>query len=354
MRDRLPSDEQVEVLRLWGLSAIKLGDQKVFTKVITQLGRYRTQSAARVQKLLQGFPYRIRGDLDHAEEKFLEAWKLAPRNQSINRELASLYCKQRRYSDAESHARAAYETAPTNPFIIDIMAETLLDKVQAGLPVDAKELRSILGDLAVYGDAPGSSFFLIRDAQQKAGNRDYSGAMQALNRAVERTPALSSPYFIRAEVLMRMVDISGAERDLHEINRLLTDAGGFSEGDGARASELEIEILIGNRQFKVAKEKIERAAFLPSRVAQRLSEQLAKSIGFEPMATDSAMREWAKELERSESAARRQGKTASTVIKSRRPIASTCEGPQAARVWRGGLSAAMRPRRSSLPPGRAR
>jgi hypothetical protein len=174
------------------------------------------------------------------------------------------------------------------------MAETLLGKVQAGLQVDQSELTGVLKDLEVYGDAPGSSFFLIRDAQQKARNRDYAGAMRSLDRAVERTPALLAPYFIRADVFLQMNDIVGAERDLQEINRLLTEAGGFSEGDEGRAQELEILILIEKRQFRLARERIERAAFLPARVSRRLREQLARSIGFDPQAADSATREWAK------------------------------------------------------------
>jgi len=298
MKDRLPIDAQVEVLRLWGLSAIRLSDARSYNDIVKRLIAYANKNATRIRLFLEGFNYRVRKDLDRAEEKFLEAWKLAPRNQSINRELASLYCKQRRYSDAETYARTAYEAAPTNPFIIDIMAETLLGKSQAGLQVDQSELNRVLRDLAIYGDAPGSSFFLIRDAQQKAKNRDYRGAMISLNRAVERTPALLAPYFIRAEVLLRMNDIVGAEHDLQEINRLLTEAGGFSEGDEAQAQELEILILIEKRQFRAAVERIERAAFLPSRVGQRLREQVARSIGFDPEAADSTMRKWAKDFSR--------------------------------------------------------
>ena len=95
-----------------------------------------------------------------------------------------------------------------------------------------------------------------------------------------------------------MNDVVGAERDLQEIERLLTEAGGFSEGDETRAHELEISILIEKRQFRAAKEKIERAAFLPFRVGQRLSEQLARSVGFDPEAADSTTREWAKNFNR--------------------------------------------------------
>jgi tetratricopeptide (TPR) repeat protein len=296
MKDRLPVDAQVEVLRLWGLSAVRLNDMNGYHDIITKLGGYNGQVSERIKLFVEGFNFRVRGDLDRAEEKFLQAWKISRRNQSINRELASLYCKQRRYSDAEVHARAAYETAPTNPFIVDILAETLLGKIQAGLQVDRLELAGIFRDLEIYGDAPGSSFFLIREGQKKAKDRDYPGAMRCLNRAVERTPALLAPYFLRAEVLLRMNDIVGAERDWHEINRLLTEAGGFSEGDEIRAQELEVMILLEKKQFRAAKEKLERAAFMPRSMAQRLSGQIARAIAFDPDAADSETREWAKRI----------------------------------------------------------
>lgn len=294
MKRRLPVDAQVEVLRLWGLSAVRLNESESYRKVVQELGAYSTSAARRVALFLEGFYWRVRGDLDRAEEKYRAAWRLAPDNQSVNRELASLYCRQRRYSDAEEHARAAYKIAPTNPFIIDILAETLLGKLHSGVRIDRGELDQVLKELQIYGDAPGSSFYLIRDAQQKARARDYSGALKSLERAIDRTPELPAPYFIRADVLISKGDVAGAERDLKEINRLLTDAGGLSEGDEAQAHELEVRILLEKRQFEAARDKIEKSAFLPRQVAQRLLGQLAKSIAFDPSGVNQRMRDWAR------------------------------------------------------------
>ncbi len=243
---------------------------------------------------LEGFSFRLKGDLDAAEEKFLLAWKLARNNESINRELASLYCKERRFSDAEVHARAAYKIAPTNPYIIDIFAETLMGKISVGLQVDRRELDEVLGQLKIYGDAPGSSFYLVREAQEKLKRGDRSGAMTSINRAIERTPSLLSPYFIRADIELSINDPNGADRDLREINQLLTDAGGFSEGDEVAARDLEIRIMMERRQFKAAKDKIDSSTYLPRSVQKRLVTSLARSIGFEPQYADVPLRDWAK------------------------------------------------------------
>jgi tetratricopeptide (TPR) repeat protein len=295
MKGRLPDDARVEVLRLWGLATIRLGrdyaDQRDW--VMEEIGHYKSRVARRVRLFLEGFRYRLAANLDLAEEKFLEALSYSSRNLSINRELASLYCKEKRYAEAESYARTAYNELPTNPYTIDVFAETLLGKQQFGLPVDSRELQCVISELRRYGDAPGSSFFLIRDAQAKARDHDYKGALAALERAIDRTPTLLPPYFIRAAILLQQGDVAGAERDRDKINQLLETAGGLSEGDEAQAAELEIGILIEKKQFHEAKEKTERSIFLSRKVIHRLLREIAKGVAFEPDFASESLKSWA-------------------------------------------------------------
>jgi hypothetical protein len=124
------------------------------------------------------------------------------------------------------------------------LAETLLGKQQFNLPIDRAELDRIQAELKTYGDAPGLSFFPVRDGQAKARERKLPAALASLGKAIERTPTLLAPYFIRADVLLQSGGPAGVQRDRDKINQLLTDAGGFSEGDEARAAELEVRILI--------------------------------------------------------------------------------------------------------------
>lgn len=294
MKGRLTPDGEVEVLRLWGLSAIRLNDLPVYNDVIVKLRAKATKLARRIAFFTEGFFYRTRGDLDNAESKFLEAWKLDSYNESINRELAKLYCKQRRYNEAESYARAAYQIAPTNPYIIDIMTEMLLGKMQHDLYVDTAEVNKLLGELKIYGDAPGSSFYLMRLAHSYLRNHELRLALNTINRAVERTPALLPAYFLRADILLALQDIAAAEADLTEIGRLLEKQGGFSEGDEAQVQELTVRILMEKQQLTAARRVIETSAFLPKSVQNRLSGQLARLVGFMPHLADSGLQEWAK------------------------------------------------------------
>gem|GEM_PF-2914106 len=294
MKDRLTVDGQVELLRLWGLSAARSSERAPFDKALAELKKIDTRIAQRVRLFLEGFDLRQRRHLDEAEEKFKAAWKLGKSNQSINRELAKLYCRQKRYVDAELHARAAYDIAPTNPYIIDILAETLLGKWQSGLPIDLRELDRIMEQLSIYGDAPGSSFFLVRKAHQSLRAGQNGEALRAINTAIERTPALLGAYFLRADIYLAMPDVVGAEADVKQIEKLLTAAGGFSEGEEAQLQELEARLLIEKRQYQAAKDHIQTAAFLPHRVQTRLYDQLVRAVGFDPEAAPKNLQEWAK------------------------------------------------------------
>ncbi|WP_456707515.1 tetratricopeptide repeat protein [Bradyrhizobium sp. USDA 4452] len=278
---------------MWGLSAIRARATAEYDEIVGKLRNFNTRAANRIAFFLEGFHSRLRNDWDGAEQKFLECWKLSKDNQSTNRELASLYCKQRRYSEAEAYARSAYKIAPTNPFIIDIMTETLLGKAQLGLAVDPDELSRLMAALKTYGDAPGSSFFLVRLAQAFARERKYSDALKAIGRAIDRTSNLLPPYFIRADVLLAMNDPNGAEKDLAKIEQLLEQAGGFSEGDEAQVHDLAVRIMIEKRQFRAAKNKIDTSAFLPKKVRRRLLSRLARAIGFSPESADRELQRWA-------------------------------------------------------------
>jgi tetratricopeptide (TPR) repeat protein len=291
---RLTLDAQVEVLRLWGLSLARV-DAAELEKVLVIMRRIDSRTARKNVLFLEGFSFRLKKDFESAEDKFLESWKLGRDNQSVNRELASLFCKQKRYSEAEGYARSAYRIAQTNPFIIDIMAEILLGKAASGLRIDYTELERLINELRIYGDAPGSSFFLIRQAQAFARDKLFPQALQAIAKAIDRTPNLLSPYFIRAEILMTLNDIPGVEKDLQAIDRLLEETGGFSEGDEIRLHELQAKILLEKRQFRQAMTKIDHSAFLTKPMKKRLLTQLARTVNsLGDAGTDRQMVSWAR------------------------------------------------------------
>ncbi|WP_162150812.1 MULTISPECIES: tetratricopeptide repeat protein [Methylosinus] len=279
------------------MSTIRLG--RDLTPIIQALKTYDSRTAQRNCLFLEGFDLRNRRRLDEAESKFLKAYALSSGNVHINRELAALYCKQRRYNEAEGYARAAYKQFPTNVYLLDIMAEALLGKRQLGLGVDETELTDVMQSLERYGDAPGSSFYLIRMAQSQLSNRKYRDALRTVNKAIERNDSHPPAYFLRTEILLALNDIPQAERDLATIDQLLAAEGGFSADDEARKSELDIRVLIEKRQYSQAHAEIKRKAFvLPTHVSDRLSHSLAKAIAFSDGFVAKELREWANHIQK--------------------------------------------------------
>jgi hypothetical protein len=153
----------------------------------------------------------------------------------------------------------------------------------------------LINELRIYGDAPGSSHYLIRQAQEFARGKRFPQALEALSKAINRTDTLLTPYFIRAEILMSLDDIPGVEKDLAEIERLLENAGGFSEGDEIRLHEIQARALIEKRHFPQAMSKIDNSAFLTRAMKTRLLTQLAKTIiAVGEQGADRRMVNWAK------------------------------------------------------------
>lgn len=297
LRSQLSTDGCIEALRLWGLSAIRMNNEGELKFSLAELDQYKSKRIAeRNIYFLQGFQSRLGKRYDEAEQFFLKAHKLAKGNLSINRELASLYRHRGQYSEAESYARSAYDRIPTNPFVIDVLLESLLGKASLGLPVQEVEISRLFDELKKYGDVPGSSFYETRRAQALLKSKLTREALAAADKALQRTPTFLPGRFLRADIRLALSDARGAREDLNEINKILERRGGFSEEDEGRTVELEIKILIGDSQYKLAKDKLFTSQFLPAVARKRLTRTLVSAINFNPAAADAATLRWAQKF----------------------------------------------------------
>lgn len=297
LRARLSLDGRIEVLRLWGLSAIRLGDEEELGFALKELEAYRARKTAkRNMFFLRGFQLRLKKNYDEAERQFLQAYKIAPRNLSVNRELASLYRHRGEYVEAEGYARDGYDLSPTNPFVIDVLLESLLGKASQDIKVDHDEIGRLFVELRRYGDVPGSSFYQARMAQDLFRQKKKSEALSAADAAIKRTPEFLPVYFLRAEIRLSMNDTKGARADLKTINEILDRRGGVSEDDEGRTTELEVKILTEEKQFRSAKEKVNTAIFIPSSVRRRLKRSLARAISYELSDVDVATKNLALQI----------------------------------------------------------
>jgi tetratricopeptide (TPR) repeat protein len=262
---------------------------------LNHLDEFKSKKIARRHAFfLKGFSHRFKKNFDAAEKEFLQAHGLAPKNFSINRELANLYRHQADFVEGEGYARAAYDVAPTNPYVLDVLLECLLGKSYLEMEVDQTELDKLFGELAKYGDVPGSSFYQARIAQDLYRKKQMPAALAAANRAIQRTPEFLPCYFLRADVYLGQRNTAAAREDLRTINKLLEKHGGFSEDEERRTEELEIRILVEERQFRTAREKLEKSYFISRRATGRLRQLLVHAINRDPSKADFASREWAR------------------------------------------------------------
>lgn len=294
LRSRLSTDGNIELLRLRGLAAIRLGLVDELEFALTELNKLASNRTAKRHSLfLQGFKARIKKRYDEAEDFFIKAHRLAKRNLSINRELASLYRHQGEFVEAERYAQIAYGVDPTNPFVIDVLLESLLGKASQELPVDQEEIARLFEELKTYGDVPGSSFYQARRAQELYRKRQKKEALAAADAAIARTPDFLPCYFLRADIRLALLDTRGAKDDFKKINEILERRGGFSEDDESRTDELEIKILVEEKKYRQAKDKLDLSQFMPNRIKRRLSRIIAKAISFDSTGIDADTKRWA-------------------------------------------------------------
>ncbi len=294
LKVNMTADAQIEALRLWALSAARIKDAKEYAQAMKLLKSKGSKTAVRVAAFVSGFKARLDNRDDEAEAHFIEAWNLSPTNASINRELAKIYCGQKNYVEAEQYARQAYSVAPTNPYLLDIMLEVLLGKQATGLDVSINEIRDVQAALKVHGNEPGLSFFPVREAQKYLNNREYSMAISLANQAIEMTPDLIAPYFIKIEAQTRSgMPLTHAEKTIKDLRGIIESIG-TSEGERARLDEAEIQINIERKQYVVAKKSIDESYQMPERIRMRLYQGLAKAVSFNSSSATPEIVNWAK------------------------------------------------------------
>jgi hypothetical protein len=63
---------------------------------------------------------------------------------------------------------------------------------------------------------------------------------------------------------------------------------------------MEIKILIEEKQFRPAKDKVNTALFIPNSVRRRLKRSLARAVSYEENGVDAATKQWALEIIKNE------------------------------------------------------
>ncbi len=188
---------------------------------------------------------------------------------------------QGRFSEAESYARAALKTAPTNPFIIDCLCEIIIGKVSKSSELEGDtEFHKLMEDLKWYGELEGLTLYENRKAMYLFRIGRYEEALKYAHAAVERTSWRFSAFVTRAKIRLGCgKEIDQIADDIKQLRRLESDMRtGEGKAGRFRIDEIEIRYKASIGDYRGAWELLQRYREMPIYVRERLSIELAAMV----------------------------------------------------------------------------
>lgn len=294
---KMPDEAKVECYRMLGLSAIRLQEDALLREARAALSNITTRYSKQVNLFLKGFSFRSRGFLPEAEEAYLQCFDVNERNFSVCRELAQVYLSLGRPDEAETYAKIAFDVAPNNHFIIDILVGVILGKYRTSredVSLD-KELKYLLDELKKYGHGDGKSFYSSRMAEFHILQGNASAARRFADEAVRQTPWLIPPYIVRANVYLMKGNERGALRDIEQATKISSENTSYGNLFRIELFEIELEMLITKRQYRKANNLLERVSEsrIPRTLLSKFEKQLAIAIKFDQNFHDTELIRWA-------------------------------------------------------------
>ena len=293
---RMSEEAKVECYRMLGLSAVRTSDEELLRDARDGLASIGTRYSKQVNLFLKGFSSRYKGFFSDAEVAYLKCFDINERNFSVCRELAQVYLALGRPDEAENYARTAFEIAPNNPFIIDILVGVLVGRARMGgtdLNGD-RELSYLLSELKKYGHAEGKSFYSNRMAECAIMEGNPTRAKQYADEAVKLAEWLIPPYITRAIAYLMKGNEAGARRDVDSAKRMSKENASYGNLYGIELFELEIDIMVSRRRYRQAKNLLDRISEnkIPGPLFVKLERKIANAVKFDQDFHDADVIDW--------------------------------------------------------------
>lgn len=296
---QMSEEAKVECFKILGLSAIRTADEELLRSARDGLARIRTRYSKQVNLFLKGFSFRYKGFFPEAEAAYLQCFDVNERNFSVCRELAQVYLALGRPDEAENYARTAFDIAPNNPFIIDILVGVLLGRARMGGedPRESRELNYLLSELRKYGHEEGKAFYANRMAEYHILLGDANLARQFASEAVSLADWLVPPYITRANAYLMKGNEKGARRDVETANRIAKENASYGNLFAIEIFELEIAILVTKGRYRQARNLLDKIGEnkIPGTLFLKLERQVAEAIKFDQSFHDREMIDWARQ-----------------------------------------------------------
>lgn len=246
---------KVEACRLLCLSSARMDRQDDFKQGIAMLRRWADDSWAQSNvHFLLGFNARLDGNLPLAEQQFRDAYGKSQGNFSAIRELAAI-CKIRNDLDqAEFFARKAFERAPDNGYILDILLSVLIACDRNKLREREPEIEFVFQRLKSIGEESGRSFYTTRRAEYELKQGNIPEASRMIDAAAEQTPGIFDVHALRARIYLERGIKSIAMEEIEKMRRVV-----YRESAGERRTnlrplrEIESSYFASTGDFQAAK-----------------------------------------------------------------------------------------------------
>jgi tetratricopeptide (TPR) repeat protein len=200
---RLSSQGFVAACRFLCLAAARVGETSTFEDGIKRLHSVAKNDWAKSNiAFLQGFNFRLQGNLPQAETYFRDSYARSPGNMSAAREIAAICLARDTLDEAEQFAREAHSHAPNNPYLLDILISVLVRK-HGRSSKHSTEINAMFDALEVIDRDDGRSFFTTRKAEFEHLWGNNRVALQLIEKATTKTPTIFEPLRLHAEILLK-------------------------------------------------------------------------------------------------------------------------------------------------------
>lgn len=292
----MSADAKLECLRFAGLSCARLGLEKKFSETMDKLAKLNHRRSSAFKHFLQGFYFRLHGEIEQAHSELLKAAELSKGSIDVQRELISVLLARRQFEAALSLAKELVQRADTNPYVLDgyIQAQIAATPQAEKLDYDGEFIR-LFDRLEEVGDGPGLAFYALRKVDIALKRGAKGEALQYANHALTNAPNLPAAHAARAKALIALGDFDRAWIELQAIEELGSRKARLKDGlEKLLLYQIRFDYNLQKRRYELCKLDIENIRKLDSRQAKEMKMDLVVAVAKSGVTLDAALTQWLK------------------------------------------------------------
>ena len=283
-RIALTNEGAIEVLRIYGLSAARLNEQKEFSSATGLFDEYgANKKAQRIKAFLLGFESRLEGRFDTALEHMNLAYRFGGQGDfHILRELAFLHWSEDEFQLAQKYIKQAKPRASSNPFILEMEIKIELAFGEGYVLHNLNDIQNLIEDLEAVEGSSSSRFSFAMRLEYQLALKQGSVALQMIEDAEKRDKALGMAIQILKVKAYLANKRFGEAKNLALKLKLEIEKENRNQRQSAlpAITRLLIESAAGVSLGEGIEEYGRNAALLPKKIAVKLKSELLEASAF--------------------------------------------------------------------------